>query len=347
MNSFTPARWLRQLEGSIIQDWLVVTNDLMDQRAQQSPSLSHALQVAQHNHSRPILVGLNSMLKILPLQDCRYQPRLLVDRSGQTDRPVIVGLSARQQPSIGLMKGGRVFRTVCYTHQTVACMYERLYLGLDAHTRTCTLAAMDARGRLVSNAVFTTSEAALIGHVTGLVARFKSLAEEESSLVGWMADALRPYVDDLVVCDPKHNALISRSGNKGDSADAFKLCRLLRLGELTPVYHADQGHRVDFKIAVQQYLAFRRDHARLKSQIKAKYQQAGVMHATGTAVFSKMHRDSYLDKLPTTARPTIVEHLYEQLDSIGQLRQKARANMVAFGRCYPEIAQFQRVRAPA
>lgn len=195
----------------------------------------------------------------------------------------------------------------------------------------------------MSNAAFTTSESALIGHLTGLAARFKALAVEESSLAGWIADALRPYVDDLVVCDPKHNALISRSGNKDDNADAFKLCRLLRLGELTPVYHADQGHRVDFKIAVQQYLAFRRDHARLKSQIKAKYHQAGVMRVTGTAVFSKTHRGSYLYKLPTTARRTIVEHLYEQLDSTGQLRQKARANMVALGRRYAEIAQFQRV----
>ncbi|MCY4160125.1 MAG: hypothetical protein OXF48_10980 [Bacteroidetes bacterium] len=48
--------------------------------------------------------------------------------------------------------------------------------------------------------------------------------------------------------------LINRGGNKDDVTDALKLCRLLRLNELKEVYHADAGHRVDFKIAVQQYL---------------------------------------------------------------------------------------------
>ncbi len=102
------------------------------------------------------------------------------------------------------------------------------------------------------------------------------MAVEESSLVGWIAGALRPYVTEVIVCDPRHNALISRRGNKDDYTDAVKLCRLLRLGELTPVYHPDHEHRADFKIAVQQYLAFRCDHATLKRQIKAKYHQTGL-----------------------------------------------------------------------
>lgn len=40
--------------------------------------------------------------------------------------------------------------------------------------------------------------------------------------------------------------------------------------QLVEVYHSDQDDRVDFKIAVQQYLHFRNAHARLK--IKFKFQ---------------------------------------------------------------------------
>jgi|GEM_PF-1457930 len=52
--------------------------------------------------------------------------------------------------------------------------------------------------------------------------------------------ALRPYVTQLIVCDPRHNGLISR-GNKNDRRDAFDLRRLLRLGEFVEVFHSDQA----------------------------------------------------------------------------------------------------------
>ena len=166
---------------------------------------------------------------------------------------------------------------------------------------------------------------------------------EESSLAGWIAGSLRPYVSELIVCDPRHNSLISRGGNKDDFADAFNLCRLLRMGELVPVYHSDDVHRADFKITVQQHLSFRDDHAKLKRQIKAKYHQAGMVDVTGTEVFSKQHRGRYLDQLPTKARRKMMERLYERLDDAGRLREESHDAMVELVRRYPEIKKFQRV----
>ncbi len=219
-------------------------------------------------------------------------------------------------------------------------MYKSLYLGLDAHTRICVLAAMATSGHIVSTKTFSTSESALIRHVLDLPAQFKYLVLEESSLASWIASALRPYVTQLIVCDPRHNTLISR-GNKDDHRDAADLCRLLRLGELVEVFHSDEDHRVDFKIGVQQYLRFTRDRAGLKSQIKSKYHQAGLTHVVGTQVFSKTHRVSYLKQLPTNARRSMMENLYEQLDAMDVLQKKARTSMTEQGKRYPEIAQFQ------
>ena len=222
-------------------------------------------------------------------------------------------------------------------------MRKCLYLGLDAHTRFCVLAAMDVSGRVIGTEAFPTSEAALIRAVSTAPARFKYLAVEESSLAGWIANALRPHVDELIVCDPRRNALISRGGHKDDYADAIKLCRLHRMGELTSVYPTDDGDRVDFKIAVQQYLALRRDHARLKTQIKAKYPQAGIVKVTGTQVFSKTERDRYLERVPSKARRQSIRRLYAMLDATGDVRKEARNAMIELGRCYAEIARFQRV----
>ena len=169
-------------------------------------------------------------------------------------------------------------------------MYNHLYLGLDAHKRTCTLAGMDPPGNVVSARTFPNSESLLIRNVNRIHAKTKWLALEESTLSGWIAGVLRPHVDRLIVCDPLHNTLISRGGNKDDVIDAIKICRLLRLYELKEVYHSEEGHRVDFKIAVQQYLRISKDLSSLKTQLKAKYHQAGLVHETGIDVFTKKHR---------------------------------------------------------
>ncbi|MCY3628890.1 MAG: hypothetical protein OXI05_01075 [Bacteroidota bacterium] len=50
-------------------------------------------------------------------------------------------------------------------------MHTTVYLGLDAHTRICVLAAMDSSGQVISTKSFSTSESALIRHVIELPAR--------------------------------------------------------------------------------------------------------------------------------------------------------------------------------
>ncbi|MDE2730983.1 MAG: hypothetical protein OXI38_06290 [Bacteroidota bacterium] len=153
-------------------------------------------------------------------------------------------------------------------------------------------------------------------------AKPKFLALEESSLTGWIAGALRPYVDQIIVCDPRHNALISRGGNKDDLSDAIKLCRRLRMGELVPVYHTHLEHRADFKIAAQQYLSIRADAVSLKMQIKAKFRQAGVVRVAGSEIFTKTHRDRFLKQVPSKARQEIILRLHELPQTFSDIRLK-------------------------
>jgi len=117
-------------------------------------------------------------------------------------------------------------------------MYNHLFLGLDAHTPPRTLTTVNDKGKVVSTLLTDTSEQDLIHHVKNVPAKTKSLIVEESSLAGWIHRVLSPHVDELVVCNPKHNALIRR-GNKNDVSDAINLCRLYRLGEYVEVCHGD------------------------------------------------------------------------------------------------------------
>ena len=62
----------------------------------------------------------------------------------------------------------------------------------------------------------------------------------------WLYDLLKPHVDELVVCNPRKNALL-KDGNKSDRIDARKLAELLRGNQLKPVYHGETADRAAIK----------------------------------------------------------------------------------------------------
>ena len=202
-------------------------------------------------------------------------------------------------------------------------MYTHVYIGLDAHTRNCVLGTIDADANVVSVHDFPTSETGLIRHVKALPATFKYLALEESSLAGWIAGVLTPHVTELIVCDPVQNALISRGGSKDDVRDSLKLARLLRLEELKPVYHNHDPSRVDFKIVAQQYLSITNEIVALKNQIKSKYYQGGVLKISGSLVYSKAHRRSYLKHVESEAMKKVILNFYDQLDCMVRVHSNA------------------------
>ena len=63
------------------------------------------------------------------------------------------------------------------------------------------------------------------------------LTIEETSTSQWLYSELRDCVDELTVCDPYRNHLLSE-GPKTDKIDSCKLVKLLRTNLLKPVYHS-------------------------------------------------------------------------------------------------------------
>ena len=89
---------------------------------------------------------------------------------------------------------------------------------------------------------------------------------------------------DIVISDPRENALIARNAMKGDKVDVKNLCRLLRLGELKRVYHPEDDHQAVFKAAVQHYLDLHNQQRAIKQKIKAKYRTWGVPEVHGISL---------------------------------------------------------------
>jgi hypothetical protein len=75
---------------------------------------------------------------------------------------------------------------------------------------------------------------------------------EEGTWAVWLFDLLKPRVTNILVCDPRRNALLNE-GSKSDRIDARKLAELFRGNQLKPIYHGEHGVRT-VKELVRSYL---------------------------------------------------------------------------------------------
>jgi transposase len=101
----------------------------------------------------------------------------------------------------------------------------------------------------------------------------KILTFEESTPSQWLYTELRDEVDEILICDPRRNRLLSE-GPKTDKIDAEKMVRLLRANLLKPVFHtADQF--VQLRKLVSGYEDTVKAGVRLKNQRSAMFRAVG------------------------------------------------------------------------
>jgi len=112
----------------------------------------------------------------------------------------------------------------------------------------------------------------------------KIMTLEETTTSQWLYTELRDKVDELVVCDPYRNRLLSE-GPKTDRIDAEKLVKLLKAGLLKGVYHSGD-----------QFMGFRKIVSGYEDLIKAgvrlKNQRAALFRAQGKDRKEKLLVDS-------------------------------------------------------
>ena len=120
-------------------------------------------------------------------------------------------------------------------------MNDAKYIGLDVHQATISVAVLDSAGNLVMEAILETKAEAILQFIHGLRGSLH-VTFEEGTCAAWLHDLLKPHVAQVLVCDPRKNALI-KAGNKSDRIDARKLADLLYLNKLNPVNYGETGIR--------------------------------------------------------------------------------------------------------
>lgn len=168
-------------------------------------------------------------------------------------------------------------------------------IGLDVHGASFTAAGVDASGRLIRCRRHGTSEERLIEEVC----RYPSPRQatvEESHLAQWVKMALEPYVDRLVICDPRENRWISQEEFMDDRRSAERLAELLWDGRLKEIAHPT-GDAAALRREFVHYCDLNCQVSRFKNKLKSVFARVAVA-TPGAAVYAPESREAWLAKLP-------------------------------------------------
>lgn len=218
-------------------------------------------------------------------------------------------------------------------------MNDAKYIGLDVHQATISAAVLDSTGKLVMECVLETKASTILQFIHGLRGSLH-VTFEEGTCAAWLHDLLKPHVTEVLVCNPRKNALL-KVGNKSDRIDAGKLAELLYLNKLSSVYHGENGVRT-LKELARSYLTVTKDLSQVMNRLKAVYRSWAIPCA-GKLVYAPRHRAEWLQKLPEAGVRRRAERLYQQLDVLRSLRQDAREDLMAESRKHPAAALLRQI----
>lgn len=167
------------------------------------------------------------------------------------------------------------------------------YIGMDVHKEAISVAVLNSSGKLVMECTIETKASTILDFLKGLRGSLH-VTFEEGTWAAWLYDLIKPHVTELVVCNPRRNALL-KEGNKSDRIDARKLAELLRSNLVRAVYHGEHGVRTLRELA-RSYLTISADLIRVMTRVKAIYRSWGIP-CTGKQVYAERYRAQWLGKI--------------------------------------------------
>ena len=192
------------------------------------------------------------------------------------------------------------------------------YVGIDVHQATLVWVVKDEAGDLILESKVATQGDAVERFVRGLGKR-THIAFEEGSQAQWLYELIRPIAERVVVCDPRK---IATKGNKDDQRDAERLCDLLLLNVLQPVFHEHRDR--ELKELVRCYEALVDDSAGVMLRIRALYRSRAIV-VRPRSVYHPAKRAEWLEQITDRGGRYRAEQLYAQLDKTLELRRHARS----------------------
>ena len=202
-------------------------------------------------------------------------------------------------------------------------MNNHKYVALDVDSANIVAGVYDSEGKCLMQ-THLRNEAKVIQEFFKGLSGTVHVTFEEGAQAAWLYELSHRLVAEVVVCNPRQNKLL-KAGNKSDQIDVGKLAKLLRLGELRPVYQGPKNSQ-EVKQLVHSYEALVEDTTRTKNRLKALYRGRGLS-CKGEAIYGREQRARWLAKLQTKEMRTRALALFRQLDYLQQLSHQAEKTM--------------------
>src|SRR5271170_4916979 len=199
------------------------------------------------------------------------------------------------------------------------------YIGMDVHKEAISIAVLNSSGKLVMECTIETKASTILDFLKGLRGSLH-VTFEEGTWAAWLYDLIKPHVTELVVCNPRRNALL-KEGSKSDRIDARKLAELLRSNMVRAVYHGENGVRTLRELA-RSYLTISTDLIRVMTRVKAIYRSWGIP-CRGKQVYAERYRAEWLGKIQEAGVRRRAEFYYQQFAALRVLRQEVRRELLA------------------
>lgn len=189
-----------------------------------------------------------------------------------------------------------------------------LYIGLDAHSKSCTFVVVNESDDILKRETCETTEANLVGFLQRLPKDATlHLTFEECHLSQWLYVTLVEHVKHLIVCNPVYVA--KKQGAKTDFRDALHLAQELRTGHLKPVYH-DSSRWIELRNLTNSYLSLIEDIVRAKNRLKAVFRSQGL----NTDSKNFYQTPERAKELPNNSIRFVAESLFEQIESLEKMK---------------------------
>ena len=215
------------------------------------------------------------------------------------------------------------------------------YLALDAHPGDSQLAVLSPKGQTLSCKNYPTAAPNLIEAVCAIRGS-KILVVEESQIADWINRTLTPFVDKVIVANPKENAWIAKSKHIDDKVAACRLAKLLWGGYIKSVHHGDP-QRQEFKELVLHYHDLTRQITRFKNKLKAEFIARAIV-VKGPSVYDPVLFKTHLRKLSQSPIAQDQAKNYSAiLNHIVELRLSVLKKIRSFSRSYPEINRLRAI----
>jgi len=192
------------------------------------------------------------------------------------------------------------------------------YIGLDAHTQSCTFQGITERGKPSRLEVVKTS-ATELKRTVQLYPAPRIVCLEEGTSSEWLCEVLRPHVEKIYVVQPT-----TRAHFKSDAEDALDLAQQARRGPEAVIYKPD-GLLSELRTAMRNYEECQNDVVRARNRFVAAFRARGVQLPKE---YSEDDSREALLELLKAPYSTHAEALAKRMDAAIQAREEAATWLV-------------------